>query len=838
MGDKALAAKSRVDPWSRGSKPDRFSGPGSINQKAYDAERAAMKHPPPRNRSESPAKGRATSNPLGKPRASSVPRARPTAAATPAAPPPKTPPPSNVPRLNTTANNNNGGRSPKSAAGASPEGGSGNPLSAKGASSSAFATSAKGRFDVGPGSYLNSGSARSPGVGSYNPDDFAGGGALAKSTGAMQKKPTPGMAPSAKGRFDAGPGSLYVNAVADKKAAKKKKAPSLEDQAAEEWSRRLGLGAVAGAKAAPVLKEIDQARQAAEDKAAEAVAAMEAAEERSAEAVRKAEWMTDQAVGRVAAATERAEVAEGEAAEARRLHAEALDELAEARAQIAAMAAEQEAMKKELAKLPKRAQSPSGPVKVIDRRPVRLRGQVDADAETNAAKVEERRKKREEHWKKVEAERIAKEDRIREEQLAKTASSTQRSQRSARRGSEPPPPANALKALALVLPGITPAPTGAAKAGGPAPTAGSASRRGDKETDRAPPTRESPTKARPASGSPAERPRRSPFAPRTAAATPPSRSHEEAASSSPAAVDVSDAPAPPVVAQAATKAGVDAEVPQRSTRAPPPPPPSALLSLVGQGAALSQMPAAPAEPPPPPHQADVADEDDHARHIATSAAPRAFEDADSRPTGVSSQMASPDGSPSGGGGGSPLGSDASPVAPLALHGRTTTLQQQQQPAWTMSTRDFAEAEAEAERHAMEEARKEADAAADAAAARAQSNFEYDGLDDVETSSFRLEAEAAEAALKAVRAESAGHGASDHTAVAPPKGEHLFERQPMMAKQSSFSGSFKSLSESIGELPRDEFLSRLAKAEEVPPSPGGMKSRMGGGLFARVPTVAA
>lgn len=142
----------------------------------------------------------------------------------------------------------------------------------------------------------------------------------------------------------------------------------------------------------------------------------------------------------------------------------------------------------------------------------------------------------------------------------------------------------------------------------------------------------------------------------------------------------------------------------------------------------------------------------------------------------------------------------------------------------MSTRDFAEAEAEAERHAMEEARKEADAAADAAAARAKYNFEYDGLDDLETSSdFRMEAAAAQAALKAV------------TAAAAPQGEHLFERQPMIAKASSFSGSFKALTESIGELPRgDDFLSRLAKAEEVPPSPGGMNGRrLGSGLFARV-----
>ena len=176
------------------------------------------------------------------------------------------------------------------------------------------------------------------------------------------------MAPTAKGRFDAGPGSLYANAVPEKKA-KKKKAPP-EDLAAEEWSRRLGLGAVAGAKAAPVLKEIDQARQAAEDRAAAAVAAMTAAETRSAEACQKAEWMTEQAISRVAAATERAEAAESEASKARSQHEEAMQELAIARAQIASMAAEHDHMRKQLDKLPKRALSPSGPVKVIDRRPV------------------------------------------------------------------------------------------------------------------------------------------------------------------------------------------------------------------------------------------------------------------------------------------------------------------------------------------------------------------------------------------------------------------------------------------------------------------------------------
>ena len=152
----------------------------------------------------------------------------------------------------------------------------------------------------------------------------------------------------------------------------------------------------------------------------------------------------------------------------------------------------------------------------------------------------------------------------------------------------------------------------------------------------------------------------------------------------------------------------------------------------------------------------------------------------------------------------------------------------QQP-WTMSTRDFAEAEAEAERHASEEARKEADAKADAVAARAAaSNFEYDGLDDFEASaSFRLEAEAAQAAVKAVM--DAG-GASVAAQPPLPSVAYLFERQPL-AKQSKLSSK---MSESFGDLPKeDDFLSRLTAAEQASLSPGGMRSRMGSGLFARV-----
>ena len=56
--------------------------------------------------------------------------------------------------------------------------------------------------------------------------------------------------------------------------------------------------------------------------------------------------------------------------------------------------------------------------------------------------------------------------------------------------------------------------------------------------------------------------------------------------------------------------------------------------------------------------------------------------------------------------------------------------------------------------------------------------------------------------------------------------------PPLSRESSFSGV--RLSESMGALPQDDFLQRLARAEEAPPSPGGMKGRglPGGTLFAR------
>jgi hypothetical protein len=282
MGAKAAASKPKVDPWSRHSS-NRFSGPGSINEKVYEAERSS-KSPAPRAL-PSP-NGSAARHPLGdysqSKRAASAPCRRPTPA-----------------RKRVEANPAMKHSSPKAAAGSPTSGmesrmrlGSSKPSNTKGSSS--FVNAAKGRFDSGPGSMYASASG-APGPGTFNPDDLQGG-ALGKSVGASARRPSAGMTPTAKGRFDSGPGSMYRPASPRRTQAKKKKPePSQADAAAEEWSKKLGLGAVAGAKAAPVLKAVDEARAAAEAKAEEAIAAMEAAEERAAAAIHKAEWMTNEA---------------------------------------------------------------------------------------------------------------------------------------------------------------------------------------------------------------------------------------------------------------------------------------------------------------------------------------------------------------------------------------------------------------------------------------------------------------------------------------------------------------------------------------------------------------
>ena len=102
-------------------------------------------------------------------------------------------------------------------------------------------------------------------------------------------------------------------------------------------------------------------------------------------------------------------------------------------------------------------------MQAVDRRPVRLRGQLDQEAESKSAALEARKAKREEHWKKVEEERLAKEERILKEQeslrLAKAPHSVRGGRESARtsgdhserRSSRGPADATeALKAMALL----------------------------------------------------------------------------------------------------------------------------------------------------------------------------------------------------------------------------------------------------------------------------------------------------------------------------------------------------------------------------------------------------
>ena len=455
-------------------KKDRFSSFGGIGHdierkiappapvKAADADapvargkspaRPARSSPAPRARPvpvqteqnqqpdvPTPATGSVLDVTTPKPRAASAPRQRPVAAAL---------------------------KSPKGAlaspkAGGSPE--SSNPLGGGGPSSagrekpsSAFAPTSKGRFDSGPGSMYSSAAKATPAP-TFNPNDYDSFG------GKNASKPSPGFAPTSKGRFDAGPGSMYATATTQPKKTKPKPVDPLDEKAAE-WSKALGLGAVAGAKAAPVLKGLDEMRAKAEAEAAEALAAKEAAETSAAEAMRKAEWITKRAEQRVAEAETKLAAAEEALAHSREEHEMTREQLDELREMLDAKDAEIDELRKELKHLPKK-HSPKAnkTLQAVDRRPVRLRGQLDQEAESKSAALEARKAKREEHWKKVEEERLAKEERILKEQeslrLAKTPHSVRGGRESARtsgdhserRSSRGPADATeALKAMALL----------------------------------------------------------------------------------------------------------------------------------------------------------------------------------------------------------------------------------------------------------------------------------------------------------------------------------------------------------------------------------------------------
>ena len=455
-------------------KKDRFSSFGGIGHdierkiappapvKAADADvpvargkspaRPARSSPAPRARPApvqteqnqqpdvpTPATGSVLDVTTPKPRAASAPRQRPVAAAL---------------------------KSPKGAlaspkAGGSPE--SSNPLGGGGPSSagrekpsSAFAPTSKGRFDSGPGSMYSSAAKATPAP-TFNPNDYDSFG------GKNASKPSPGFAPTSKGRFDAGPGSMYATATTQPKKTKPKPVDPLDEKAAE-WSKALGLGAVAGAKAAPVLKGLDEMRAKAEAEAAEALAAKEAAETSAAEAMRKAEWITKRAEQRVAEAETKLAAAEEALAHSREEQEMTREQLDELREMLDAKDAEIDELRKELKHLPKK-HSPKAnkTLQAVDRRPVRLRGQLDQEAESKSAALEARKAKREEHWKKVEEERLAKEERILKEQeslrLAKAPHSVRGGRESARtsgdhserRSSRGPADATeALKAMALL----------------------------------------------------------------------------------------------------------------------------------------------------------------------------------------------------------------------------------------------------------------------------------------------------------------------------------------------------------------------------------------------------
>ena len=455
-------------------KKDRFSSFGGIGHdierkiappapvKAADADapvargkspaRPARSSPAPRARPApvqteqnqqpdvpTPATGSVLDVTTPKPRAASAPRQRPVAAAL---------------------------KSPKGAlaspkAGGSPE--SSNPLGGGGPSSagrekpsSAFAPTSKGRFDSGPGSMYSSAAKATPAP-TFNPNDYDSFG------GKNASKPSPGFAPTSKGRFDAGPGSMYATATTQPKKTKPKPVDPLDEKAAE-WSKALGLGAVAGAKAAPVLKGLDEMRAKAEAEAAEALAAKEAAETSAAEAMRKAEWITKRAEQRVAEAETKLAAAVEALAHSREEQEMTREQLDELHEMLDAKDAEIDELRKELKHLPKK-HSPKAnkTLQAVDRRPVRLRGQLDQEAESKSAALEARKAKREEHWKKVEEERLAKEERILKEQeslrLAKTPHSVRGGRESARtsgdhserRSSRGPADATeALKAMALL----------------------------------------------------------------------------------------------------------------------------------------------------------------------------------------------------------------------------------------------------------------------------------------------------------------------------------------------------------------------------------------------------
>lgn len=284
------------------------------------------------------------------------------------------------------------------------------PSSAGKKASSAFAPTAKGRFDSGPGSMYGDASKATPPP-TFNPNDRDGFGAKAVTS----VKPSAGFAPTAKGRFDAGPGSMYASATPAAKKSKKTKPADPMDEKAAEWSKALGLGAVAGAKAAPMLKAVDEARERAEATAAEAIAAKEEAEASAAEAVRKSEWITRRADERVAEAEIEVRTAESALAAERAEHDETRRQLQELAEAMAAKEEEMAEMRRELKHGPKKA-SPKAAGKaggqVVDRRPVRLRHQLDNEAEAKAEMLEQRKAKREEHWKRLEEERRAKEERL------------------------------------------------------------------------------------------------------------------------------------------------------------------------------------------------------------------------------------------------------------------------------------------------------------------------------------------------------------------------------------------------------------------------------------------
>ena len=455
-------------------KKDRFSSFGGIG---HDIERK-IAPPAPVKAADADvpvARGKSPARPA---RSSPAPRARPAPVQTEQKQQPDVPPSATGSGLDVTTPKPRAAsaprqrpvgaalKSPKGAlaspkAGGSPE--SSNPLGGGGPSSagrekpsSAFAPTSKGRFDSGPGSMYSSAAKATPAP-TFNPNDYDSFG------GKNASKPSPGFAPTSKGRFDAGPGSMYATATPQPKKTKPKPVDPLDEKAAE-WSKALGLGAVAGAKAAPVLKGLDEMRAKAEAEAAEALAAKEAAETSAAEAMRKAEWITKRAEQRVAEAETKLAAAEEALAHSREEHEMTREQLDELREMLDAKDAEIDELRKELKHLPKK-HSPKAnkTLQAVDRRPVRLRGQLDQEAESKSAALEARKAKREEHWKKVEEERLAKEERILKEQeslrLAKAPHSVRGGRESARtsgdhserRSSRGPADATeALKAMALL----------------------------------------------------------------------------------------------------------------------------------------------------------------------------------------------------------------------------------------------------------------------------------------------------------------------------------------------------------------------------------------------------